>query len=60
MRKLDSYIRKYDPLLGPGEGERLYRHLQREAAHASAAARKLRRAKRLAEHRHPGQRDKAA
>ena len=32
MRKLASYIQKYDPILGPGGGERLYRRLQREAA----------------------------
>ena len=41
MRRLASYVKKYDPLLGPGAGERLYRTLQREAALASAAARML-------------------
>jgi len=47
MRKLASYIRKYDPILGPGEGERLYRRLQREAAIAAGIARTLRKARRL-------------
>jgi hypothetical protein len=36
MRKLASYTRKY----GQVEGEKLYRMLQREAALASAVARK--------------------
>ena len=47
MRKLASYVRKYDPILGLGEGERLYRRLQREAAIASGIARTLRKARRL-------------
>jgi hypothetical protein len=47
MRKLASYIRKYDPILGLGEGERLYRRLQREAALASAHARAMRKVERL-------------
>jgi hypothetical protein len=48
MRKLDSYIRKYDPILGPGAGARLYRRLQQEAAIKAGIARTLKRARRLA------------
>jgi hypothetical protein len=48
MRKLESYARKYDPILGPGEGERLYRRLQQEAAIKAGIARTLKRARRLA------------
>lgn len=47
MRKLESYRRKYDPLLGPGAGEKLLRQLQREAGIASAIARTRRKARRL-------------
>jgi hypothetical protein len=32
MRKLESYVKKY----GPIEGTKMYRHLQRESALASA------------------------
>lgn len=46
MRKLESYVRKYDPILGPGQGEHLYRRLQREAAIKAGIARTLKRARR--------------
>jgi len=37
MRKLESYVRKYGPVIGP----KIFRTLQREAAHASVHARRM-------------------
>ncbi len=39
MRKLDSYLRKYTPIMGAAEAEKFYRNLQRTAARASVVAR---------------------
>jgi hypothetical protein len=39
MRKLESYVKKYGPIIG----EKIYRNLQREAALASLHARRMKR-----------------
>jgi hypothetical protein len=47
MRKLASYVRKYDRILGPGAGERLYRNIQRKSGLSSGIKRTLEKARRL-------------